>query len=206
MKFWPFTNISINCKLRPALCRVQYVLKLGISILQALLLTVWKYDLPQVLSFNNSAVILILLYIVTLYWNRLFTNDLEFCSSTFWRVGCLLKITSFIPPHGKVYRVPANHVHVISSRCYRNFILISFWWNLDKLFQFHLKSPYPNLFKISWLELKDRSQPKKSFYFVKPLFENLFRHTTVLVSSRFKFQKDLITTNEAFICNSVAVV
>jgi hypothetical protein len=39
---------------------------------------------------------------------------------------------------------------------------------------------------------------------VKPLFENIFRHV-VLVSSRFKFQLDLITTNEAFIGNSVVV-
>jgi hypothetical protein len=61
------------------------------------------------------------------------------------------------------------------------------------------------LFSHLWLELKDRSQPTKSFYFVKPLFENIFRHI-VLVSSRFKFQLDLITTNEAFIGNSEVVV
>ena len=51
---------------------------------------------------------------------------------------------------------------------------------------------------VMWLELKERSQPSKSFYFVKPFFENIFRHI-VLTSSRFKFQLDLITTNEAFI-------
>ena len=58
---------------------------------------------------------------------------------------------------------------------------------------------------LVWLELKEKSQPKKSFYFLQPLFENIFRHI-VLVSSRFKFQLDLITTNEDFIGNSLGVV
>ena len=87
----------------------------------------------EVLGFSNSAFTNhILLYIVTLYWNILLTNDLEFCSSTFWRVGCLLKITSFIPPHSKVYTVP-EYQPTMSMWYHPDVIAILSWFHFGEI-------------------------------------------------------------------------
>ena len=58
---------------------------------------------------------------------------------------------------------------------------------------------------VIWLELKEEVN-QQVFSFMWNLYLKIYFAISDLVSSRLKFQLDLITTNEAFIGNSVAVV
>ena len=56
------------------------------------------------------------------------------------------------------------------------------------------------------VKIKRKKSTNKVFSIIRNLFLKIYFAISGLVSSRLKFQLDLITTNEAFIGNSVEVV